>query len=139
MAETRRSYGEGCIAAHALDVIGVHLVGGLVGTIMIGVVGDQTHLLTPSLLDGGSLALLGTQLVAAGAVLAYSFVVTLLIALLLKATIGLRASEEDEVTGLDQTQHAESAYEAGSIGGGGSALAPSGSLSSAPTSSKVLS
>ena len=125
----------------ALDVIGVHLVGGLVGTIMIGVVGDQTHLLTESLLDGGSLALLGTQLVAAGAVLAYSFVGTLLIALLLKAVMGIRADEEDEVTGLDQTQHAESAYElTGGLGGGGGTLSSAtGAPASAGTSSKVLS
>ncbi|MCW2606080.1 MAG: ammonium transporter [Frankiales bacterium] len=120
----------------ALDVIGVHLVGGLVGTLMIGVVGDKTHTLTESLLDGGSLGLLGTQAVAAGAVLAYSFVGTLLIALLLKATIGLRATEEDEVTGLDQTQHAESAYEVGVLGGGGSAL---GAGTGLPVASKVLS
>ena len=132
----------------ALDVIGVHLVGGLIGTIMIGIVGDQTHLLTESLLDGGSPALLGTQLVAAGAVLAYSFVGTLIIALLLKAVMGIRADEEDEVTGLDQTQHAESAYElTGGLGGGGGTLTSglgsggaTGSPASAGTSaSKVLS
>ncbi len=120
----------------ALDVIGVHLVGGLIGTLMIGVVGDQTHTLTKSLIDGGSLGLLGTQAVAAFAVLGYSFVGTLLIALLLKATIGLRATEEDEVTGLDQTQHLESAYElTGGLGGGGGTLA----AATGTPSSKVLS
>jgi Amt family ammonium transporter len=105
----------------ALDVVGVHLVGGLVGTLMIGVVTD-------SLLDGGSVGLLGTQAVAAFAVLAYSFTVTLVIAFLLKITIGLRVSEEEEVVGLDQTTHAETAYElTGGLGGGGS----TGSLSAA--------
>ena len=99
----------------ALDVVGVHLVGGLVGTLMIGVVGDSTHTLTASLLDGGSLGLLGRQAVAAGAVLAYSFVVTLVLALVLRAVMGLRVPEEEEVIGIDQSTHAETAYE---IGGG---------------------
>ncbi len=97
----------------ALDVVGVHLVGGLVGTLMIGVVGDATHTLTDSIVDGGSFGLLGTQAIAAFAVLGYSFVGTLIIALGLKYTIGLRVSEEEEVLGLDQTAHAESAYELG--------------------------
>jgi len=95
----------------ALDVVGVHLVGGLVGTLMIGLVGDKTHTLTDSLLDGGSFALLGTQATAAFAVLGYSFVGTLIIALLLKMTIGLRVPEEEEVVGIDQVTHAETAYE----------------------------
>ena len=106
----------------ALDVVGVHLVGGLVGTIMIGLVGDQTHTLTESLLDGGSLGLLGTQLIAAGAVLAYSFVVTLVIALVLKAVMGIRVSDEEEITGIDQVTHAESAYELTGLGAGGSTM-----------------
>ncbi|MFP5218695.1 MAG: ammonia channel protein, partial [Actinomycetes bacterium] len=89
-----------------------HLVGGLVGTVMIGIVGDQTHTLTASLLDGRSLGLLGTQLVAAGAVMAYSFLGTLLIAFLLKFVFGgLRVSEEEEISGIDQVTHAETAYE----------------------------
>ena len=109
----------------ALDVVGVHLVGGLVGTLMIGVVGDQTHLLTESLLDGGSAALLGTQAIAALAVMAYSFIVTLVLALLLKVTIGLRVPEEEEVVGIDQTTHAETGYDlsGGLSGGAGSASA----------------
>jgi len=105
----------------ALDVVGVHLVGGLIGTLMIGVVADSSFAGTGSVLDGGSFALLGKQAVAAAAVLTYSFVVTLVIAFLLKATIGLRLSEEEEVTGVDQTVHAETAYElAGGLGSGAS-------------------
>ena len=122
----------------ALDVVGVHLVGGLVGTLMIGIVGDQTHTLTDSLLDGGSLGLLGTQALAAGAVLAYSFVVTLVLALILKATMGIRVSEEEETTGIDQQTHAESAYE---IGGGlvGSSSIPGAAPSARPSSVEVSS
>jgi len=118
----------------ALDVVGVHLVGGLVGTLMIGIVGDKTHTLTDSLLDGGSLKLLGTQAIAAGAVLAYSFIGTLIIALLLKVTFGIRVNDEEEVTGIDQSTHAESAYELTEYGGTGG----SGSLgSSVRTAEKV--
>jgi Amt family ammonium transporter len=104
----------------ALDVVGVHLVGGLVGTVMIGIVGDQTHTLTESLLDGGSLGLLGTQVTAAAAVLAYSFLGTLLIAFVLKLVFGgLRVPEEEEVNGIDQVTHAETAYElTGGLGSG---------------------
>ena len=60
----------------------------------------------------------GSGTLTAGAVLAYSFIVTYVLALILKATMGLRISEEDEVTGIDQTTHAETAYEFGGIGAG---------------------
>jgi Amt family ammonium transporter len=105
----------------ALDVVGVHLVGGLVGTLMIGLVANDAFAAGyESLLYGGSLDLLGRQALAAGATLAYSFVVTLVIALVLKAVMGLRVSEEDEVTGIDQAAHAETAYElTGGFGTGG--------------------
>ncbi len=73
------------------------------------------------------------QALAAALVMAYSFLLTLVIALVVRATVGLRASEEEEVTGLDTTVHAESAYEFGGLGGGGSALSP------APAQSKVFS
>ena len=116
----------------ALDVVGVHLVGGLVGTLMIGIVGDSTHTLTDSLVDGGSLALLGTQAIAAGAVMAYSFVVTYVLALVLKLVMGIRVPDEEEVIGIDQQTHAESAYE---IGGGISAGSGTGALSTGASSS----
>ena len=61
-------------------------------------------------------ALFVDQLVSIVVVLAYSFVVTFVIAKVLDATIGLRASAEDETVGLDQAQHAETAY---IFGGGG--------------------
>ena len=120
----------------ALDVVGVHLVGGLIGTLMLGVVGDSDFAFTDSVLDGGSFGLLGKQAVAAAAVLAYSFVVTIAIALLLKVTIGLRLSEEEEVTGVDQTVHAETAYElTGGLGSGASGSMVGTQRSSAAVSS----
>ncbi|MCW2665250.1 MAG: amt [Frankiales bacterium] len=124
----------------ALDVVGVHLVGGLVGTLMIGVVADGEFAAGyESVLGGGSFALLGKQALAAVAVMAYSFIVTYVIALAIKATIGLRISEEEEITGIDQTTHAESAYELGaSMGGGGGGLA-SATSAPLPTSTRVSS
>ena len=109
----------------ALDVVGVHLVGGLAGTLLVGMLATDkstdfytggTHL--RGLLYGGGFGLLGRQATAAVAVLAYSFILTFVIALVVKAVMGLRISEEDEVTGIDQTNHAETAYEFGGIGAG---------------------
>jgi Amt family ammonium transporter len=97
----------------SLDVVGVHLVGGLVGTVLIGflAVGD-------GLFYGGSLGLLGDQVVAAAAVLAYSFVLTYVIGTVIEKTMGFRLDEESEVLGIDQVEHLETAYdEAGIIGG----------------------
>ncbi|MCW2498801.1 MAG: amt [Frankiales bacterium] len=105
----------------ALDVVGVHLVGGLIGTLMIGVVADQAFASGyKSILDGGSFTLLGKQAIAAGAVMTYSFVVTTILALLIKATIGLRIKEEQEITGIDQVEHAETAYELTTVPAGAS-------------------
>ncbi|NHC13536.1 ammonium transporter [Motilibacter deserti] len=109
----------------SLDVVGVHLVGGLIGTIAIGFLATDT---APgfeggeSLFFGGSVDQLGKQVVGAVAVLAYSFVITYVLGLIIQKTIGFRVSEEDEVAGVDITTHAESAYDiASSIGGSGSA------------------
>jgi Amt family ammonium transporter len=101
----------------SLDVVGVHLVGGLVGTLLIGLlaVGD-------GLFYGGSLSLLGKQFVAAFVVLAYSFVLTYAIGKLIDVTIGFRVPEEDEVTGIDQVEHLETAYDYGSSSGGSNLL-----------------
>jgi ammonium transporter, Amt family len=96
----------------SLDVVGVHLVGGVIGTLMIGFVGNADM---PSGVDGlfygGGLEPLGKQAVAAGAVLAYSFIVTAILATALKATIGLRVSPEDEAGGIDSKLHRDPAYD----------------------------
>ena len=112
----------------SLDVVGIHLVGGLVGTLLIGVIGSAA---SPSGVDGlfygGGFDQLGRQAVGAGAVLAYSFVATLLIALLVKVTVGFRLDPENEVLGIDEAEHAESAYEfsafRGAAGASGSGMA----------------
>ena len=104
----------------SLDVVGVHMVGGLIGGLLLGLFADNqafTEEAGASFQEGalfgggwGGGALIWDQIVSMGAVLAYSFVVTALIALALEATIGIRVTEEAERIGLDQTQHAESAY-----------------------------
>lgn len=107
----------------SLDVVGVHLVGGLVGTLLIGffskVSVNTASVGSDGLFYGGGLTQLGRQAVAAGAVLLYSFVVTLVIGLLIKSTIGFRISTEAEVVGIDESEHKETAYDFGGFGGGG--------------------
>jgi Amt family ammonium transporter len=95
----------------ALDVVGIHMVGGILGTLMIGLLAnpDAPNAGT-GLFYGGGLKLLGVQAVAALAVVAYSFVVTLLIAFALKKTMGIRVAPEVEAAGQDVELHAESAY-----------------------------
>ena len=96
----------------SLDVVGVHLVGGLVGTIGVGLLGTATATAgVDGLLYGGGVDQLWRQSVGAGAVLVYSFVVTYLIGIGLDKTIGFRLDEEDEVTGIDNSDHAETAYD----------------------------
>jgi Amt family ammonium transporter len=120
----------------SLDVVGVHLVGGLVGTLLIGLVASDTSTGSADLRGlfyGGGGELLGKQAIAAFAVMGYSFVLTYIIALLLKVTIGLRIPEEDEIEGIDTTSHAESAYEWAGLGtsGAGSLAGSSPSYSAA--------
>ena len=97
----------------ALDVVGIHFVGGLVGSLLIGFFSSPDYFGTEvkaGLFEGGGLSLLGEQALANGATIIYSFIVTFGIAMALKATIGLRVDEETEVGGLDLAQHAETAY-----------------------------
>jgi Amt family ammonium transporter len=97
----------------SLDVVGVHLVGGLVGSILIGLFANPEFFggeFDEGVFYGGDLSLLGEQLLANGVTIVYSFVVTGLIVLALKATVGIRVDEETEITGLDQRLHAETGY-----------------------------
>jgi ammonium transporter, Amt family len=98
----------------SLDVIGVHLVGGIVGSLLLGVFADAS--VNAAGFDGllnGSSELMKDQLVATVSVLAFSSVVTFVIAKVIDLTIGLRISAEDEDTGMDLSQHAETAYSMG--------------------------
>ena len=104
----------------SLDVVAVHLVGGIIGSLLLGFFADTAvnELATDGVFFGGGTSLLGKQLLAVGATLAYSFVVTFILAKLIDATMGLRAKPEDEAEGLDITQHQETGYAFGELGMG---------------------
>ncbi len=105
----------------SLDVVGVHLVGGIVGCLSIGIFATKAvnEFGGDGLLYGGGLTLLGKQALGAFSVLAYSFVVTLILGFVLDKTIGFRISRDQEIEGIDLTEHAETAYELEGRGGGG--------------------
>lgn len=107
----------------SLDVVGVHLVAGLWGTVGTGLFATST-----GLFYGGGISQTLVQIVVALATVVISGVLTLVIALALKATMGWRVDEDVEVSGIDQEEHAESAYElaarGGRIGGAQSQAAP---------------
>ena len=100
----------------SLDVVGVHLVGGIVGSILLAFFATEQF---GGVFATGEGELLVNQIIAVVATLVYSGVLSLIIAKVIDVTMGLRVDAEDEVVGLDTTQHAETAYnlvESGSIG-----------------------
>ena len=102
----------------SLDVVGVHLVGGITGTVLIGFFANLTEGTTwaapgakNGLFYGGGLTQLATQSIAAGIAVVFSFVATLVIGFAIKKTIGFRVSDAVEVSGIDLAEHGETAYE----------------------------
>ncbi|MEI6199533.1 MAG: ammonium transporter [Actinomycetota bacterium] len=97
----------------SLDVIAVHLIGGISGALLLGLFADMkvNSLGFNGVFFGGGSKLLVNQIIAIAATFAFSFIVTWVAAKILDATIGLRVSQEDELVGLDQSQHAEAAYQ----------------------------
>ncbi len=89
----------------SLDVVGVHLVAGLVGTLFIGLVGNNV-----GLIQGAGAAQLGRQTIGCVAVGVFAFVASWLIAQAIQKTIGFRISTMDEIAGVDLLQHGQSAY-----------------------------
>ncbi len=108
----------------SLDVVGVHLVGGIWGSLSIGLFGASAvnSIGLDGLFYGGGTALLAKQSIGVGLVAAYSFIVTLVIGFAIEKTIGFRVSREVEVEGIDLKEHAESAYELASSSRGGASL-----------------
>jgi ammonium transporter, Amt family len=97
----------------SLDVIAVHLVGGLVGSLLLGFFADASingFVTNEGVFLGGGADLLWDQVVASAVTLAYSFVASIIIGKLIDLTIGLRVTEDQEIQGLDLSQHAETAY-----------------------------
>lgn len=97
----------------SLDVVGVHLVGGLVGTILIGFFGTKSvnEFSVDGLFYGGGASQLVKQIQAAVIVMIFSFVVTYILGTILSKTIGFRVSKEEELEGVDIVLQAESAYD----------------------------
>jgi ammonium transporter, Amt family len=98
----------------SLDVVGVHFVGGVVGVLLIGLFATAVMTSGPQgLFYGGGLAQLGKQALATVVVALYAFTVSFVLAKLIDRVMGFRLSAEDETTGVDFTQHAETAYAEG--------------------------
>src|SRR5690606_18485406 len=89
----------------SLDVVGIHLVGGLTGTLYLGLFATGTGLFT-----GGDLGQLTVQVIAVVAVLAYSFVVAYALGFAIEKTMGFRVTNEDELAGIDSIMHGEEGY-----------------------------
>jgi Amt family ammonium transporter len=98
----------------SLDVVGVHLVGGIVGSLLLGFFADAA--INPAgavgVFLGGGLGLFGEQMLAVAATMVWSFAVTFGIVFVLSKVLpgGIRVSAEDEDTGLDLSQHSETGY-----------------------------
>ncbi len=90
----------------SLDVVGIHLIGGIVGTLFIGFFATGV-----GLLESGSWDQLGKQAIGAGVVLAFSFVASLIIGFIIEKTMGFRVKNEDELAGIDTVVHGEEGYQ----------------------------
>lgn len=108
----------------SLDVVGVHLVGGIWGSLAIGLFGSTAvnSVGLDGLFFGGGFDLLGKQAYGVAFVGVYSFLMTLLIGIVIEKTIGFRVTKEVEQEGIDLIEHAESAYEYTSSSRGGAVL-----------------
>jgi ammonium transporter, Amt family len=86
-------------------VVGIHLVGGLIGTLYLGFFANGT-----GLIYGAGPAQLAVQAIAALAVMLYSFVLAFIIGFVIEKTIGFRVKNEDEIAGIDTVVHGEEGY-----------------------------
>jgi Amt family ammonium transporter len=113
----------------SLDVVGVHLVGGLWGTLAVGFFASAaTTAGVDGLFYGGGVDQLWRQAVGAFAVLFFSFFVTLALGFAIEKTIGFRIKAEDEIEGIDFVEHSETAYDFVSRSGGLPSSKPSATV-----------
>ncbi|MEU5861144.1 ammonium transporter [Nonomuraea sp. NPDC047529] len=117
----------------SLDVVGVHLVGGVIGAVSLGFLAAYPFLDQQSkgLFYGGGLGQLGLQVLGPVAIGGYSFVATWIVGKIIDRTMGFRISAEDELTGIDVTTHAETGYDLGTVYASG-VTTPNGPLTPAP-------
>ena len=108
----------------SLDVVGVHLVAGIWGSLAIGLFGASSvnSVGVDGLFYGGGTELLAKQTIGVALVGVYSFIATLIIGFAIEKTIGFRVKRDVEVAGIDLNEHAETAYEMTSSSRGGSML-----------------
>ncbi|MEV0617945.1 ammonium transporter [Nonomuraea sp. NPDC050404] len=118
----------------SLDVVGVHLVGGVIGAVALGFVAAYPFLPGQNkgiLIEGGQISQLGLQVLGPVAVGGYSFVMSWVIGKIIDKTMGFRIAEEAEVTGVDVSTHAETGYDLGTVYASG-VSAPKGPTAPAP-------
>ena len=113
----------------SLDVGAVHLVGGVLGALLIGLLGSAKVAGLNGVFYGGGWTLMGKQALAVLCTVAYSFFGTLIIAFVMNKIWKMKMTEDDELEGMDTVLHNETAYESGGLFGGGS-LSGTGSGSS---------
>ena len=97
----------------SLDVVGIHFVGGALGSVLLGFMADSSAVPGGDFIDGvffGGGILLWNQILSLVVVTAFSFVATYIIAKIMDRTIGLRVTEDTEMAGLDASDHGEAAY-----------------------------
>jgi len=108
----------------SLDVVGVHLVGGVIGSLLIGLFASGKGQSTvEGLFYGGGLTQFWKQCAGVFAVLGYSLVVSAILAFVIDKTLGMRVTEDEEIAGIDQAEHAETAYDFSGAGGGSAKVA----------------
>jgi Amt family ammonium transporter len=118
----------------SLDVVGVHFVGGWIGSLWLGLFADSSLNgyitdgvgASDGLFVGGGVTQLGRQAAASGIVTVWTFVVAFILAWVIQKTIGFRVSPEAELEGIDISEHAESGYDLTPAGASGSAFAMAG-------------
>ncbi|MFC4013127.1 ammonium transporter [Nonomuraea purpurea] len=118
----------------SLDVVGVHLVGGVIGAVALGFVAAYPFLPGQNkgiLIEGGQLSQLGLQILGPVAVGGYSFVMSWVLGKIIDKTMGFRLSADAEVTGIDVSTHAETGYDLGTVYASGVA-SPNGPTAPAP-------
>ncbi|MER7127513.1 ammonium transporter [Streptosporangium saharense] len=125
----------------SLDVVGVHMVGGVLGAVSLGFLAAYPFLdqQGKGLLYGGGLRQLGLQLLGPVAVAAYSFALTWVIAKVIDRVTGFRIGADDEVTGIDITSHAETGYDLGTVHASGVTVrTPVVAAKTAPSTAKKV-
>ncbi|MEE4540853.1 ammonium transporter [Streptomyces sp. V4-01] len=141
--------GVGCAAAvslkyrfnydDSLDVVGVHMVGGIIGSLAIGFLSTGTvYPGQAGVFYGGGWTQFGRQCLGVGAVLGYSLVCAVVLAKLIDITMGFRVTDDEEITGVDQILHAETAYDFAGVGGARSASDVSNSSEAGASSVKKV-